>query len=88
MPDIASTTDPVATTLAIVALLIAMGVLALLVLVLVGIRNEERHMSLTSAPRTRIGALTRRLTGVRVRTPAVGPGNDHDLGSCPERDLT
>ena len=34
MPDIASTTDPVATTLAIVALLIALGVLALLVLVL------------------------------------------------------
>ena len=39
-------------------------VLALLVLVLVGIHNEERHMSLTSAPRTRIGAITRHLTGV------------------------
>jgi hypothetical protein len=88
MPDIARTTDPLATTLAIVALLIAMGVLALLVLVLVGIRNEERYMSLTSAPRTRTGALTRRLTGVGVRTPAVGPGNDHDPDSCPERDLT
>ena len=50
MPDIASSTDPVATTLAIVALLIALGVLALLVLVLVGIHAEERHMSLTSAP--------------------------------------
>ena len=88
MPDIASTTDPVAMTLAIVALLIALGVLALLVLVLVGIHHEERHMSLTSAPRTRIGAITRHLTGVGVRTPAVGPTNDHDPDSCPESDLT
>ena len=88
MPDTASTTDPVATTVAIVALLIALVVLVLLVLVLVGIHGEERHMSLTSAPRTRIGALTRHLTGVGVRTPAVGPGNDQQPGSCPERDLT
>ncbi len=86
MPDIASTTDPVATTVAIVALLIALGVLALLVLVLVGIRDEERHMSLTGAPRTRIGAITRHLTGVGVRTPEAGPGSDHDSRS--ERDLT
>ena len=88
MPDIASTADPVAMTLAIVALLIALGVLALLVLVLVGIRDEERHMSLTSAPRTRIGAITRHLTGVGVRTPEAGPGNDQDPDSCPESDLT
>jgi hypothetical protein len=88
MPDVASTADPVAMTLTIVALLIALGVLALLVLVLVGIRHEERHMSLTSAPRTRIGAITRHLTGVGVRTPQAGPGNDQDPDSCPERDLT
>jgi multisubunit Na+/H+ antiporter MnhC subunit len=50
MPDIASTADPVVMTLTIVALLIALGVLVLLVLVLVGIRHEERHMSLTSPP--------------------------------------
>ncbi len=88
MPDIASTTDPVATTVAIVALLIALVVLALLVLVLVGIHDEERHMSLTSAPRTRIGALTRHLTGAGVRTPEAGPGNYQQPDSCPERDLT
>jgi hypothetical protein len=88
MPDIASTADPVAVTLAIVALLIALIVLVLLVFVLVGIHNEERHMSLTSAPRTRIGAITRHLTGVGVRTPEAGPGNNHDPDSCPERDLT
>ncbi len=88
MSDIASTTDPVTTTLAIVALLIALGVLALLVLVLVGIHHEERHMSLTSVPRTRIGAITRHLTGVGVRTPGAGPGNDQDAASSAERDLT
>src|SRR5215472_12893456 len=74
MPDIASTTDPVVMAVAIVALVIALGVLALLVLVLVGIRDEERHMSLTSVPRTRIGAMTRHLTGVGVRFAPVGPG--------------
>ena len=88
MPDIASTTDPVAMTLAAVALLIALGVLLLLVLVLVGIHGEERHMSLTSAPRTRIGAITRHLTGVGVRTPEAYPGNDQDPDSCPERHLS
>ena len=81
MPDIASTTSPVVMTLAAVALLIALGVLALLVLVLVGIRDEERHMSLTSAPRTRIAAITRHLTGVGVRTPHAGPGTDQDPDS-------
>jgi len=88
MPDIASTADPVAVAVAVVALLIAVGVLALLVLVLVGIRHEERHMSLTGAPRTRIGAMTRYLTGVGVRTPRAGPGKDQDPDSCPGRNLT
>jgi type II secretory pathway component PulJ len=88
MPDIAGTTDPVATTLAIVALLIALAVLALLVLVLVGIHHEERHMSLTSAPRTRIGAITRHLTGIGVRTPEADPCKDQDPDSCPGRHLT
>jgi hypothetical protein len=84
MPDIASTTGPAAMTLAIIALLIGLGVLALLVLVLAGIHNEERHMSLTSAPRTRIGAVTRRLTGVGVRTPEADPGNDQGPDSPPK----
>ncbi len=84
MPDVASTTDPVAMTLAIVALLIGLGVLALLVLVLVGIHDEERHMSLTSAPRTRIGAITRHLVGLGVRTPEAGPGTDQDPDSPPK----
>jgi hypothetical protein len=77
----ASATGPAAMTVAAVALLIVLGVLALLVLVLVGIRDEERHMSLTSAPRTRIGAVTRHLTGVGVRTPQARPGTDRDTDS-------
>ena len=84
MPDTASTTGPVAVTVAIVALLIALGVLALLALVLAGIHDEERRMSLTSAPRTRIGAVTRRLTGVGVRTPQAGPGTDQNPDSSPK----
>jgi hypothetical protein len=70
--------------LAIVALVIALGVLGLLVLVLAGIRDEERHMSLTGAPRTPMGAVARRLTGVGVRTPH---GTDQDP-RFPGRDLT
>ena len=69
-------------------ILTGLGVLAALVLVLVGIRHEERHMSLTSAPRTRIGAMTRHLTGVGVRTPEADPGKDQDPDSCPGRHLT
>ena len=87
MPDIASTADPVVMTVAAVALLIALAVLVLLVLVLVGIRHEERHMSLTSAPRTRIGAITRHLTGVGVRTPTAAPAKDQNPDSCPGRHL-
>jgi type II secretory pathway component PulJ len=81
MPDTASTTGPAAVAVAIVALLIALGVLALLALVLAGIRDEERHMSLTSAPRTRIAAITRHLTGAGVRTPHARPGTDQDPDS-------
>ena len=56
--------------------LTALGVLALLVLVLVGIRVEERHMSLTRTPSSCIEAATRRLLGVGVRTPGTCHGND------------
>jgi len=57
-------------------ILTGLSVLAVLVLVLVGIHDEERHMSLTGAPRTRIEAITRRLLGVGVRVPGPCPGND------------
>jgi hypothetical protein len=64
--------------------LTTLGMLALLVLVLVGIRAEERRMSLTSTPSTCIEAATRRLLGVGVRTPGTCPGNDR---IPPESDL-
>jgi hypothetical protein len=81
MPDAANTTGPVAMTLVIVALLVALSVLALLVLVLVGIHDEERQMSLTGAPRSRVGAITRHLTGFGVRTPHADPSTDQDPDS-------
>ena len=56
--------------------LTALGVLALLMLVLIGIRVEERHMSLTSTPRTRTGAVARRLLAAGVRNPGADHGND------------
>ena len=40
------------------------------------IRAEDRHMSLTGVPRTRIEAITRRLLGVGIRVPGPCPGND------------
>jgi len=49
------------------------GMLALLVLLLVGIRTEERHMSLTTGPRTCAASLARRLTGASVRRPHQTP---------------
>jgi hypothetical protein len=57
---------------------IGAGVLALLVLVLVGIRTEERHMSLTSGPRTRAASLARRMTGASVRRPQQAPHCRYD----------
>ena len=57
-------------------ILTGLGVLAVLVLVLVSIHDEDRHMSLTGAPRTRIEAITRRLLGVGIRVPGPCPGND------------
>ena len=57
-------------------ILTGLGVLAVLVLMLVAIRDEDRRMSLTSTPRTRAEAVTRRLLGVGVRTPGPCHGND------------
>ena len=81
MPDTASTTGPAAVISATAALLTGLGVLALLVLVLAGIRDEERRMSLTSIPRTRTEAVTRRLPWAGVRTPQAGHGTDQDPDS-------
>jgi hypothetical protein len=65
------------TLLAAVAI-VGAGVFALLVLLLVGIRTEERHMSLTNGPRTCAGSLARRLTGTSVRRPQQIPHCHHE----------
>jgi hypothetical protein len=49
-------------------------------LVVVSIRVEDRHMSLTSTPRTRTEAVTRRLLGFGIRTPGPRHGNNQPPG--------
>ena len=60
-------------TLLAAVFLTGAGMLALLILLLVGIRTEERHMSLTSGPRTCAGSLARHLTGASVRRAHQAP---------------
>ncbi len=43
---------------------------------LVSVHDEDRRMSLTSTPRTRTEAVTRRLLGVGVRAPGACHGDD------------
>jgi hypothetical protein len=47
-------------------LLLAAAALAVLVLVVIAIHAEERRMSLSDAPRTRSGALARRVLGAHA----------------------
>jgi hypothetical protein len=58
----------------------AIGIFAVLV---AGIRSDDRAKNLTGIPRTGTEAITRRLLGVGVRTPAVGRGKDQDPDSPP-----
>ncbi|MGH3159300.1 MAG: hypothetical protein ACRDNF_22375 [Streptosporangiaceae bacterium] len=59
--------------LAAASFLAGVGVLALLMLVLAGIRTEERCMSLISTSPSRVSALSRRILGVYVRQPRTAP---------------
>jgi hypothetical protein len=52
--------------LLIVVLVLVLAGLAALVVVVAGIRGDERRMSLSQAPRTRVGAVTRRVLGAHV----------------------
>lgn len=47
----------------ILVLVLGLAVVAALVVVVAGIRGDERRMSLCQAPCTRAGALTRRVLG-------------------------
>jgi hypothetical protein len=58
----------------------AIGVFVVLV---AGIRSDDRAKNLTGIPRTGTEAITRRLLGVGVRTPAAGRDKDQDPDSPP-----
>ena len=58
-------------------------VLATLIVVVVGIRQEPSTAELRTQPPTRTAALTRRLLGVSVRRPEPQPTDeDHASESC------
>jgi hypothetical protein len=50
----------------IIVVILAVGIIAILVAVIVGIHGDERHMSLADAPHSRPGSFARRVTGVHV----------------------
>ena len=64
-------------TLAIAAL-VAFGLLAGFVLLLIGMRTEGRHLRPSSAPHTRTGAAARRILGVYVRLERKQAPAQHD----------
>lgn len=60
------------------ALFLAGAVLVTYLLLIVGIRAEDRRMNITAPPRTLIEAVTRRLLGVRVRHHSDTEPHPHD----------
>jgi hypothetical protein len=55
-----------AIAISIVVLVLALAVLAVLLVVVAGIRGDERRQGLCRAPRTRASALTRRVLGAHA----------------------
>jgi hypothetical protein len=62
-------------------LTLAAALLALLAVVAAGVRGDERHMSLSEAPRTRTRAIARRVLGAR----ATRTGPSAPLDPAPRR---
>jgi hypothetical protein len=54
------------TLIMVAALVLAAAVLAVLVVVVAGIHGDERRQSLSEPPRTRAGAVARRVLGVHA----------------------
>jgi len=71
----------------LIAVLVAGCVIGVFVILLIGIRAEEHHMSLRGAPYTRTEAATRRVLSVGVRNPHPGycPCPRHDETPGPHR---
>ncbi len=61
-------------TIALIAIaaFLSGSAIGIFVVLVAGIRSDDRAKNLTSAPRTRTEAVTRRLLGVGVRTADAG----------------
>lgn len=72
-------------TIALIAIaaFLSGSAIGIFVVLVAGIRSDDRAKNLTGIPRTGTEAITRRLLGVGVRTPAVGRGRDQDPDSPP-----
>jgi hypothetical protein len=66
-----------------IAAFLSGSAIGIFVVLVAGIRSDDRAKNLTGIPRTGTEAITRRLLGVGVRTPAVGRDKDQDPGSPP-----
>jgi hypothetical protein len=67
-------------TIAIAAFLCGSAI-GIFVVLVAGIRSDDRAKNLTGIPRTGTEAVTRRLLGVGVRTPGADRGTDQDPDS-------
>jgi hypothetical protein len=59
-----------------VAVFLCGASIGILALVVAGIRSDDRAQNLTSTPRTRTEAVTRRLLGAGTRNHGPCPGHD------------
>jgi hypothetical protein len=66
----------IGTSIAEIAVLLFGAVIGILAILVAGIHADDRTDGLTSAPRTRTTAVTRRLLGVGTRD--TGPEDDDD----------
>jgi hypothetical protein len=66
-----------------IAAFLSGSAIGIFVVLVAGIRSDDRAKNLTGIPRTGTEAITLRLLGVGVRTPAVGRDKDQDPDSPP-----
>jgi hypothetical protein len=72
--------DGLPTWAVLVVALVGIPVLAVLLLVVAGVRSEDRHMNLTGPARNRSAAVVRRLLGLYVRDSTAYMGARHAEG--------
>ena len=70
-------------TIALIAIaaFLSGSAIGIFVVLVAGIRSDDRAKNLTGIPRAGTEAVTRRLLGVGVRTPEAGRGKDQDPDS-------